>query len=283
MNAAIYSAAGPAFVQATKAQGESLSPGAVLPVELPSSSPLWSQEGVTHVIHVLGPNMNPQRPNCLNGDYETGERLLRQTYRALFEAFSGLASGRGSGLGEQNEGAGEGRGLTEGEGFREGSRDNDRLGQTEEPKAGLSGRNEMGSEAGLEAGSSRVEPKGSAEKGKTVNAFAIMMQSAKKRESGGGAKGPEDGKKTRTEGSPVQRGGTPSAKPGANPGAIPARGGGGWVGKGGWSEALRDVALRPDRHRDEVLDEEGGAVVIKDLYHKVKPLSNSTFSGAAAL
>ena len=104
-------------------------------------------------------------------------------------------------------------------------------------------------------------------KEKSVNAFAVMMQSARKRDSGGGAKGSDDGKKSRMEGSPVAGGRAPGRKDesgGARPG-----GGGGWAGKGGWSEALRDVALRPDRHRDEILDEEGGAVVIKDLYHKV--------------
>ena len=59
---------------------------------------------MTHVIHVLGPNMNPQRPNCLNGDYETGERLLRQAYRALFEAFAKpWRGGRGSEAGEPKE------------------------------------------------------------------------------------------------------------------------------------------------------------------------------------
>ncbi|GAQ88162.1 hypothetical protein KFL_004050070 [Klebsormidium nitens] len=264
VNASIYSAAGRAFVQATKAQGESLAPGAALPVELPPASPLRSQEGVTHVIHVLGPNMNPQRPNCLNGDYEAGVRLLRQAYRALFETFSSLASGRGSEPGERREGAGERRGVTEGENLRKG------LGTDR----GSEGFERGVKEASLEAGPSRAEAKGSAEKGKPVNAFAIMMQSAKKRESSGGAKGTEDGKKTRTEGNPVARESAPSAKPDAKPGAkpeaTPSRGGGGWAGKGGWSEALRDVALRPDRHQDEVLDEEGGAVVIKDLYHKAK-------------
>jgi hypothetical protein len=41
-------------------------------VELREDSPLRAREGVQCVIHVLGPNMNPERPNCLNGDYKTG-------------------------------------------------------------------------------------------------------------------------------------------------------------------------------------------------------------------
>ncbi|KAB2630476.1 transcription factor bHLH140 [Pyrus ussuriensis x Pyrus communis] len=50
VNAAIFSARGPALEVPTKEQ--------------PSL-----REGLTHVIHVVGPNMNPHRPNCLNNDY----------------------------------------------------------------------------------------------------------------------------------------------------------------------------------------------------------------------
>ncbi|XP_021891037.1 transcription factor bHLH140 [Carica papaya] len=41
----------------------------------------------THVIHVLGPNMNPHRPNCLNNDYIKGCKILREAYTSLFEGF----------------------------------------------------------------------------------------------------------------------------------------------------------------------------------------------------
>ncbi|XP_073525788.1 uncharacterized protein [Phyllobates terribilis] len=87
VNAAIYSAAGPALEAATKKQAGNLSPGKAIVVPLPSSSPLYSREGVTHVIHVLGPNMNPQRPNYLNGDYGEGCRVLQNAYSSLFESF----------------------------------------------------------------------------------------------------------------------------------------------------------------------------------------------------
>lgn len=56
-------------------------------VPLPSTSPLYVTEGVTHVIHVLGPNMNPQRPNCLDGNYAEGCRILQKAYTSLFEGF----------------------------------------------------------------------------------------------------------------------------------------------------------------------------------------------------
>ncbi|XP_062095061.1 transcription factor bHLH140 isoform X2 [Humulus lupulus] len=90
VNAAIFSAAGPALEVATKEQTNSLLPGNALVVSLPSNSPLFGQEGVTHVIHVLGPNMNPQRPNCLKNDYATGCKILRDAYTSLFEGFASI-------------------------------------------------------------------------------------------------------------------------------------------------------------------------------------------------
>ncbi|KAL8140735.1 hypothetical protein V2J09_006756 [Rumex salicifolius] len=90
VNAAIYSAAGPTLEVATKKRARTLSPGKAVVVPLPSSSPLYSREGVTHVVHVLGPNMNPQRPNHLNGDYDEGCRILQNAYSSLFESFISL-------------------------------------------------------------------------------------------------------------------------------------------------------------------------------------------------
>ncbi|XP_008442389.2 transcription factor bHLH140 [Cucumis melo] len=87
VNAAIFSAAGPGLEVATKQQANSLHPGNAVAVQLPSTSPLLNREGVTHVIHVLGPNMNPQRPNYLNNDYDEGCKLLGNAYSSLFQAF----------------------------------------------------------------------------------------------------------------------------------------------------------------------------------------------------
>ncbi|KAL8114870.1 hypothetical protein AgCh_021638 [Apium graveolens] len=89
-------AAGKSLETATKIRAGSLMPGKALVVPLPSTSPLCSSEGITHVIHVLGPNMNPMRPNCLGNDYTKGCRVLREAYSSLFEGF-------GSILGEQNK------------------------------------------------------------------------------------------------------------------------------------------------------------------------------------
>ncbi|KAJ4979484.1 hypothetical protein NE237_010264 [Protea cynaroides] len=92
VNATIFSAAGPALEAATKERAGSLSPGKAVVVPLPSTSPLFKEEGVTHVIHVLGPNMNPQRPNCLKNDYDKGCRILGEAYSSLFEGFASILS-----------------------------------------------------------------------------------------------------------------------------------------------------------------------------------------------
>ncbi|KAK6245100.1 hypothetical protein QUC31_011509 [Theobroma cacao] len=91
VNAAIFNAGGPALEAATTDRAKSLLPGNALVVPLPSISPLYSKEGVTHVIHVLGPNMNPHRPNCLDNDYTKGCKVLRDAYSSLFEGFLSIA------------------------------------------------------------------------------------------------------------------------------------------------------------------------------------------------
>ncbi|PIN19858.1 Polynucleotide kinase 3' phosphatase [Handroanthus impetiginosus] len=95
VNAAIFSAAGSALEVATKERASSLRPGKCVIVPLPSSSPLFLREGVTHVIHVLGPNMNPLRPDCLKDDYIQGCRILREAYASLFEGFISIVKSHG--------------------------------------------------------------------------------------------------------------------------------------------------------------------------------------------
>lgn len=87
VNAAIFKAAGSELETATKERAVTLTPGKSVIVPLPPSSPLFAREGVTHVIHVLGPNMNPQRPDCLKDDYFQGCKILRDAYSSLFEGF----------------------------------------------------------------------------------------------------------------------------------------------------------------------------------------------------
>ncbi|KAA8517752.1 hypothetical protein F0562_015243 [Nyssa sinensis] len=108
VNAAIFSAAGPALETATKERAGSLVPGKSVVVPLPSTSPLFSREGVTHVIHVVGPNMNPQRPNCLNNDYIKGCKVLREAYSSLFEGFASIVRSQEMLSKENNEKLGSG-------------------------------------------------------------------------------------------------------------------------------------------------------------------------------
>ncbi|KAK1312410.1 hypothetical protein QJS10_CPA07g01152 [Acorus calamus] len=90
VNAAIFSAGGEALKLATKEQAGTISPGKSLVVPLPSTSPLFKREGITHVIHVLGPNMNPERPNYLKNDYVKGCKILCEAYSSLFESFASV-------------------------------------------------------------------------------------------------------------------------------------------------------------------------------------------------
>ncbi|XP_068644205.1 transcription factor bHLH140 isoform X2 [Aristolochia californica] len=94
VNAAIFSAAGQALESATRECAGTLSPGRSVIVPLPPSSPLYEREGVTHVIHVLGPNMNPQRPNFLHNDYAKGCKILHESYSSLFENFGSIVSSK---------------------------------------------------------------------------------------------------------------------------------------------------------------------------------------------
>ncbi|KAL1194073.1 Transcription factor [Cardamine amara subsp. amara] len=87
VNAAIYKAAGPDLEAATRVRANTLLPGKSVVVPLPSTCPLHKAEGITHVIHVLGPNMNPNRPDYLNNDYTKGCKTLREAYTSLFEGF----------------------------------------------------------------------------------------------------------------------------------------------------------------------------------------------------
>eukprot|EP01124_Arcella_intermedia_P005372 TRINITY_DN13172_c0_g1_i1.p1 TRINITY_DN13172_c0_g1~~TRINITY_DN13172_c0_g1_i1.p1 ORF type:complete len:542 (-),score=174.94 TRINITY_DN13172_c0_g1_i1:106-1512(-) len=57
------------------------------PVDLPPGIPLREEQEVRTVIHVVGPNMSPKRPNYLKGDYEKGDALLRRAYEEILEKF----------------------------------------------------------------------------------------------------------------------------------------------------------------------------------------------------
>ena len=89
VNRAIHVAAGPELQEdSRKAHGKAV-PGNAYTVALRPTSGLYTQ-GVRHVVHVLGPNMNPTRADCLHGDYMVGCKQLKQCYEGLFNAFIAL-------------------------------------------------------------------------------------------------------------------------------------------------------------------------------------------------
>ncbi|KAL1529207.1 hypothetical protein AB1Y20_000163 [Prymnesium parvum] len=90
LNKSLHALAGPALEQATRAKWPPCAkPGFAYPVLLPEACAL-REEGFEWVIHVNCPTMNPNRPLCLEGDYERGAAQLSATYQALFEAFAQL-------------------------------------------------------------------------------------------------------------------------------------------------------------------------------------------------
>jgi aprataxin len=53
-----------------------------------AACPLTQQQGTQYVVHCLGPNMNPRRPDCLDGDYAAGAKVLAQAYDAALAFFA---------------------------------------------------------------------------------------------------------------------------------------------------------------------------------------------------
>ncbi|KAF7845305.1 Transcription factor bHLH140 [Senna tora] len=186
VNAAIFNAAGPAMESATKERAQSLLPGNAVIVPLTSSSPLFTREGVTHVIHVLGPNMNPQRPNCLNNDYNKGCKILKEAYTSLFEAFASIVR---TGAEQKNK------------------RDVDHGSEKSKKYKGAEDNSE------LNIIDSRVE----------------MVDSSSKK---------TDGSMNRTWGS--------------------------------WAQALHQMAMHPEKHKNDLLEISEDVVVLNDLYPKAQ-------------
>jgi O-acetyl-ADP-ribose deacetylase (regulator of RNase III) len=91
-NRAIYVAAGDKELQAdtraTYPKGGSVGP--CFEVPLRTSSPLYA-EGTRYILHVVGPNMNPTRPNCLHGDYAAGKAQLSDCYQNMLDTYETLA------------------------------------------------------------------------------------------------------------------------------------------------------------------------------------------------
>eukprot|EP01119_Soliformovum_irregulare_P001533 TRINITY_DN11231_c0_g1_i1.p1 TRINITY_DN11231_c0_g1~~TRINITY_DN11231_c0_g1_i1.p1 ORF type:complete len:556 (+),score=146.39 TRINITY_DN11231_c0_g1_i1:57-1724(+) len=92
INRRIFQVAGDEFIQSTKERHpRPANPGGVYPVPVPDTSPLHTDEGVDWVLHCLGPNLNPNRPDYIK-DEAKAEDLLKKCYRNLFQEFYTLAT-----------------------------------------------------------------------------------------------------------------------------------------------------------------------------------------------
>ncbi|KAJ1416243.1 P-loop containing nucleoside triphosphate hydrolase [Sesbania bispinosa] len=217
VNAAIFNAAGPELESATKEKAKSLSPGNAVVVPLPSSSPLFTREGVTHVIHVLGPNMNPQRPNYLNNDYNKGCKILRDAYASLFEGFASIVRNQA----EQPRGKKENLG-------KKSLELQDQSDCTRNPFA----NNDQKSKRDADHGSEKSKKyKG------TLDGFGLTFTDSRDKKV--------DSERRRTDESMSKA----------------------W---GSWAQALHQIAMHPEKHKDDLLEISEDVVVLNDLYPKAQ-------------
>jgi aprataxin len=87
---AVFDCAGAALTADAVAAHRTAAVGRAYAVRLRGDSPL-RRTGAQAVLLVAGPNMNPDRPDCLAGDYKAGRALLRRCYDSLFDAFRSQA------------------------------------------------------------------------------------------------------------------------------------------------------------------------------------------------
>ncbi|XP_008243317.1 PREDICTED: transcription factor bHLH140 [Prunus mume] len=216
VNAAIFSAGGRALEVATKEQAKSLLPGNAVVVPLPSTSPLFCREGVTHVIHVVGPNMNPQRPNCLNNDYIKGCKVLQEAYTSLFEGFSSIVRSqsklpKGSIENLQSK-------MTESQDHPDGI-----------PKDHFTNSDQKNKRKDLHKSERSKRSKGyrdETDDASDSNAGKVNLSNK------------SDGSRTKSWGS--------------------------------WAQALYNIAMQPEKHRDAVLEISDDVVVLNDLYPRAQ-------------
>uniref|UniRef100_A0A7N0VD87 Macro domain-containing protein n=1 Tax=Kalanchoe fedtschenkoi TaxID=63787 RepID=A0A7N0VD87_KALFE len=202
VNAAVFSEAGPSLEVATREKAANLHPGKAVVVPLPASSPLFSREGVTHVIHVLGPNMNPQRPDCLNNDYQKGCEVLCSAYSSLFEGFASVVRSQDAKHSENS------KILELGGDHRNFSADSDL--KVKRGNAYEYGKNKKSK-------GTQEEPQFSSLIGKERNENAENKKS--------------------------------------------------W---GSWAQALYNISMNPEKHRNSVLEISDNAIVLNDLYPKAR-------------
>ncbi|KAM0953657.1 putative Macro domain, HIT-like domain, histidine triad, aprataxin, HIT-like superfamily [Dioscorea sansibarensis] len=243
VNAAIFKAAGEALEIATKQHAETLSPGNSVVIPLPSTSPLHQREGVTHVIHVLGPNMNPQRPNCLNDDYVQGCNILRNAYSSLFKNFVSIShrqknkkgSDRNSKAGYSDTQRDLGKGTT--------------LKNDQKAKREISHDYEKNKKCkGLDSKNEPMELDCAAGSTKSLDSSTFSANHDDKRNilSVSTSRLEENAHTDQKISEGVKRS---------------------W---GSWAQALHQIAMHPEKHKDVIIEMSDEFVVLNDLYPKAR-------------
>lgn len=87
LNSAVNTAAGPWLSSKCVESWGTAKVGTAYPVQLPNNNDdgicALADERVKWVIQVLGPNMNRNRPDCLDDDYRKGVKELRKCYEEV--------------------------------------------------------------------------------------------------------------------------------------------------------------------------------------------------------
>lgn len=169
--------------------------------------------------------MNPERPNCLNNDYSTGCKILREAYTSLFEGFASIVKTQAK-LPKR---------TVESPGFKRSEVQNhlDSAPRISDQK--------IKRENFHESDRSKKCKGSQAEVGTDISDSSVTKVNLSNEKCDGSAKKA-------------------------------------W---GSWAQALYNIAMQPEKHKDDVLEISDDVVVINDLYSKVK-LSHHTFIASSA-
>ncbi|CAM9474104.1 unnamed protein product [Discosporangium mesarthrocarpum] len=108
-NTQVNKAAGPCLEARSRERCKFPTTAVPVPIKLPQDSPLHAA-GVEIIIQVLGPNLNPLLPECLDKDPREAVRLLRLSYDRALDCFWRQVAGDDSTIGAEKSNGSAGRG-----------------------------------------------------------------------------------------------------------------------------------------------------------------------------
>jgi aprataxin len=157
--------------------------------------------------------MNPQRPNCLNNDYEKGCKVLQDAYASLFEGFASIIRNQV----QHNQNLGK--------------KTLELQDQSEKCSINHSTYSDQKSKRDGDHGSEKSKKYKGAHDG-----FELAFTGSKDEKV--------DSEHRRTDGSTRKA----------------------W---GSWAQALHQIAMHPEKHKDDLLEISEDIVVLNDMYPKV--------------